>query len=100
MKLHKLFDTLQSFQLEKGKQGRVLFPPQLEKAGVGPVSKLPVSIQLVLESLLRNCDGKRVSEQHSPGVGQLETECRAQRKFLRRGPYRVTGFYRRAALVD
>ncbi|HZL80116.1 MAG TPA: aconitate hydratase, partial [Candidatus Limnocylindrales bacterium] len=31
-------------------------------AGVGPVSKLPVSIRLVLESVLRNCDGKKVSE--------------------------------------
>src|SRR5205085_6790071 len=38
--------------------------PQLEKAGVGPVSKLPVSIRIVLESVLRNCDGKRVSEQN------------------------------------
>jgi aconitate hydratase len=64
MKLHKLFDTLQSFELEKGKQGAFYSLPQLEKAGIGPVSKLPVSIQLVLESLLRNCDGKRVAEQH------------------------------------
>ncbi len=38
--------------------------PQLEKAGVGPVSRLPVSIRLVLESVLRNCDGKRVLEQN------------------------------------
>jgi len=30
---------------------------------VGKISRLPVSIRLVLESLLRNCDGKRVSEQ-------------------------------------
>jgi aconitate hydratase len=34
----------------------------LEKAGVGPVSKLPVSIRIVLESVLRNCDGQRVRE--------------------------------------
>ena len=36
--------------------------PALEKAGVGPVSRLPVSIRLVLESVLRNCDGKKVTE--------------------------------------
>jgi len=36
--------------------------PALEKAGVGNISKLPVSIRLVLESILRNCDGKKVSE--------------------------------------
>ena len=31
---------------------------------MGPVSRLPVSIRLVLESVLRNCDGKRVTEQN------------------------------------
>jgi len=64
MKLHKLFDTLQSFELGDGKQGSFYSLPQLEKAGLGPVSRLPISIRLVLESLLRNCDGKRVTEQH------------------------------------
>ncbi|WP_255991047.1 aconitate hydratase AcnA [Chitinolyticbacter albus] len=38
--------------------------PALEKAGVGPVSRLPVSIRLVLESVLRHCDGIRVTEEH------------------------------------
>src|SRR5438128_2353996 len=64
MKLHKLFDALQEFDLGDGKRGTFYSLPQLEKAGVGPVSRLPVSIRLVLESLLRNCDGKRVTEQH------------------------------------
>jgi aconitate hydratase len=36
--------------------------PALEEAGVGPISKLPVSIRIVLEAVLRNFDGKRVSE--------------------------------------
>ncbi len=36
--------------------------PQLEKDGVGPISRLPVSIRIVLESVLRNCDGKRITE--------------------------------------
>ncbi len=35
--------------------------PELEKRGVGPLAHLPVSIRIVLESVLRNCDGKRVS---------------------------------------
>ena len=34
--------------------------PALEQAGVGRISRLPVSIRIVLESVLRNCDGKRV----------------------------------------
>ena len=59
---HNLFNTLQSFNLGTGKEGNFYSLPQLEAAGVGPISKLPVSIRIVLESVLRNCDGKRVSE--------------------------------------
>jgi aconitate hydratase len=35
----------------------------LEEAGLGKVSRLPVSIRIVLESVLRNCDGVAVTEQ-------------------------------------
>ncbi len=59
---HNLFGTLQSFDLGHGKTGQFYSLPALEKAGVGPVSKLPVSIRLVLESVLRNCDGLKVQE--------------------------------------
>src|SRR5437762_1387988 len=60
----KFFDSLQTFDLGNGKQGHFHSLPQLEKAGIGPVSKLPISIRLVLESVLRNCDGKKVDEQN------------------------------------
>ena len=63
-KAQNLFGTLQNFDLGNGQQGALHSLPQLEKAGVGPVSRLPVSIRLVLESVLRNCDGKRVLEQN------------------------------------
>jgi len=59
---HNLFGTLQSFDLGHGHHGKFYSLPALEQAGVGPISKLPVSIRLVLESVLRNCDGKKVSE--------------------------------------
>ena len=61
---HNLFETLEKFDLGTGQQGSFYSLPQLERAGVGQVSRLPVSIRLVLESVLRNCDGKRVSEQN------------------------------------
>jgi aconitate hydratase len=60
---HNLFDTLQNFDLGNGQTGQFYSLPQLERAGVGRVSKLPVSIRVVLESVLRNCDGKRVREE-------------------------------------
>ena len=36
--------------------------PQLEKNGIGPISRLPHSIRVVLESVLRNCDGEKITE--------------------------------------
>jgi aconitate hydratase len=61
---HNLFDTLQKFELGNGQEGYFHSLPQLERAGLGQVSRLPVSIRIVLESVLRNCDGKLVSEQN------------------------------------
>ena len=59
---HNLFNTLQSFDLGNGHTGQFYSLPALEKASVGPISKLPVSVRLVLESVLRNCDGLKVQE--------------------------------------
>src|SRR5688572_9690200 len=56
------FNTLQSFDPGLGQQGRFHSLPALEKSGIGPISRLPVSIRIVLESILRNCDGKKVTE--------------------------------------
>lgn len=60
---HNLFDSLQRFELGNGSSGQFYSLPQLEKSGIGPVSKLPVSIRIVLESILRNYDGKKVREE-------------------------------------
>ena len=61
MSLPNPFSTLQTFTAN-GATHQFYSLPALEKAGF-KVSRLPVSIRLVLESLLRNADGKRVSEQ-------------------------------------
>ena len=57
-----MFDVKRTFHYAGGKTGTFCSLPALEEAGVGPVSKLPVSLRIVLESVLRNCDGKRVVE--------------------------------------
>ncbi len=54
------FSTLQKFDAGKGREGFFHSLPELEKLGVGKISRLPVSIRIVLESVLRNCDGKKV----------------------------------------
>ncbi|MGC1817619.1 MAG: aconitase family protein, partial [Casimicrobiaceae bacterium] len=61
---HNLFDTLKDFRLASGATGRYYSLPALERAGIGKVSRLPVSMRIVLESVLRNCDGSKLTEQH------------------------------------
>ncbi|MFN2515407.1 MAG: aconitate hydratase [Pyrinomonadaceae bacterium] len=56
------FNSLQSFNAVAGQPARFYSLPQLEKEGVGPISRLPVSIRIVLESVLRNCDSKKITE--------------------------------------
>jgi aconitate hydratase len=59
---HNLFNSFRSFELGDGNTGQYYSLPALEEAGVGPISKLPVSIRIVLESVLRNVDGQKVTE--------------------------------------
>jgi aconitate hydratase len=56
---HNLHDTLQSFS-----HGKYYSLPALGKSLGVDVARLPVSIRIVLESVLRNCDGKKVTEEH------------------------------------
>ena len=60
---HNLFNSLQQFTFHGDKTGSYYSLPQLELGGIGPISRLPISIRIVLESVLRNYDGKRVQEQ-------------------------------------
>lgn len=60
---HNLYNTRQTFKTGDGTEGVFYSLPQLEKEGIGTISRLPISIRIVLESVLRNFDdGKKVSE--------------------------------------
>ncbi|WP_087688166.1 aconitate hydratase AcnA [Pandoraea sp. PE-S2R-1] len=61
---HNLHKTLKEFKLGGDKKGKFYSLPQLGKALGVNVERLPVSIRIVLESVLRNCDGKKVTEEH------------------------------------
>ncbi len=52
----------QTFSPSTGRIGAFYSLPHLEKEGLGRISRLPASLRVVLESLVRNCDGKRVKE--------------------------------------
>ncbi len=58
------FGTLREFRLASGATGRCYSLPALEAAGLGAISRLPVSLRIVLESVLRNCDGRKVTPGH------------------------------------
>ncbi len=54
------FKTLRKFDAGKSREGFLYSLPTLEEQGIGKISRLPVSIRIVLESVLRNCDGNKV----------------------------------------
>ena len=58
------FNTRQTLITQAGQQVEFHSLPALESAGIGPISSLPVSIRIVLESVLRNCDDNRITADH------------------------------------
>ncbi len=54
--------VLTTFERGAGRTGKLFSLPALEGKGLGAISRLPVSLRIVLESLVRNLDGKRVTE--------------------------------------
>ncbi|CAN5463300.1 aconitate hydratase AcnA [soil metagenome] len=62
-KPHAFAKTLKTFTTASGKAGEFFSLPALAKIHPN-VSRLPVSIRIVLESVLRNCDGQKVTPEH------------------------------------
>ena len=56
-------NTLQTFTTGSGKSGQYYSLPALAEQGFPGIRRMPVSLRIVLESLLRNCDGLKVTEQ-------------------------------------
>ncbi|WP_395824691.1 aconitate hydratase, partial [Collimonas sp.] len=61
---HNTLNTLKEFKISDSKKGKFYSLPALEKKLGINISRLPISIRIVLESVLRNCDGKKVTEEH------------------------------------
>nr|WP_198981780.1 aconitate hydratase AcnA [Herbaspirillum sp. ASV7] len=57
-------NTLKEFKISGSKKGKFYSLPALQKSLGVNISRLPVSIRIVLESVLRNCDGQKVTEEH------------------------------------
>jgi aconitate hydratase len=61
---HNTLDTLREFKFSGSKKAQLYSLPALQKSLGKNIDRLPVSIRIVLESVLRNCDGKKVTEAH------------------------------------
>jgi len=59
---HNLHNTLKEFKAGAN-TGKFYSLPELARTYPN-VAKLPVSVRIVLEAVLRNCDGKKVTEEH------------------------------------
>ncbi|HQT80923.1 MAG: aconitate hydratase 1 [Ferrovum sp. 37-45-19] len=57
------FNTLREFSTKQG-AAKFYSIPALTEAGFKNTHRLPISIRIVLESVLRNVDGKRITEDH------------------------------------
>lgn len=60
---HPFSDTVKTFRTASGKTGRFYSLPTLARRFSG-IKRLPVSLRIVLESVLRHCDGERVTTEH------------------------------------
>ena len=61
---HNLFNSLKEFSIAPDKSAKFYSLPALEAAGLGKISRLPISIRIILESVLRNFDDQKITETH------------------------------------
>src|SRR5207237_10580420 len=80
------FKALKKFDAGKGREGLFFSLPALEEQGIGKISRLPVSIRIVLESVLRNCDGKKVRGKDVESLEEWNAKSPAQEE----SPFIVT----------
>ncbi|MCG3149431.1 MAG: Aconitate hydratase A [Verrucomicrobiae bacterium] len=71
-------NSLQTFDLGGGRKGKFYSLPALEEAGIGKISRLPVSIRIVLESVLRNVDGQKVTDKDVRTLANWNAKAPAQ----------------------
>ena len=68
---HNLFNTHRTLEGE-GFACNYYSLPALTEAGIGLIKTLPVSLRILLESLLRNYDGHQITEEDIVNFGELE----------------------------
>jgi aconitate hydratase len=57
-------ETIRDYAIAPGRTGRLHALAAVEEAGFGAVSRLPVCLRVILESIIRNCDGDKITRDH------------------------------------
>ncbi len=70
------FDTRRPLDLSTGPARFIHSLPALEKQGFAKISRLPVSLRVLLESVLRNVDGQRIRDEDVEGLARWQPEAR------------------------
>ncbi|MDP1781780.1 MAG: aconitate hydratase [Hydrogenophaga sp.] len=70
---HPFANTVKTFKTASGKSGRLYSLPALAKQ-YPEIKRLPVSLRIVLESVLRHCDGERVMPEHVAQLAQWKPQ--------------------------
>ncbi|MBY6035940.1 aconitate hydratase AcnA [Fictibacillus nanhaiensis] len=73
MKKNDVFKARSTFDVN-GKQYSYYRLGALEEAGIGNVSKLPYSVKVLLESVLRQFDGKVITKEHVENLAKWGTD--------------------------
>ena len=68
---HAFAATLKAFQTPSGKAGKLYSLPALCRQFPN-IKRLPISMRIVLESVLRHCDGQRVTPEHVAQVANWQ----------------------------
>ena len=93
-----MIDVRQDLPLASGASGRYYSLPLLEKRGVASISRLPVSLRILLESVLRNLDGRRIRDEDVEALARWQPTRRADGGSpLRRRARAAAGLHGRAA---
>ncbi len=67
-----MIEVRRLLQLPSGESRTFFSLPVLEQAGIAEISRLPVSLRILLESVLRNLDGKRIRDEDVEAVARWQ----------------------------
>ena len=73
-----IMNCKRTFSITADQEGHFYSLPALQEQGIANISRLPVSLRVLLESVLRNCDGKRITADHVRRLAQWKASEKPQ----------------------